>query len=379
MTLLHRALRGNVEQRMDQSQLAWAALRASREAGWTWAPVTPETALRVPAVAACVHGIAGSISSLTLHGYATSGGEVVDMDALPRLWRDPSAELTQEDWVYRSIQAMMLDGVVWGRIVARDARLSPTQVELVPAEVVTWRRNKATGRIEYRFDNVPIPAEDVWHVNGIPSRSTPFGVSLSERASAPIQVQIAARQYLGDWFAHGAHPTAVATMDANPGKAGADEFKQRLMSIVRGSREPLVVSKGTTISAFQSSPADSEVANALKQSATDIAVFFLSPPELAGGSTGDSLTYSNVEQQQILFLVRAVRYWMGKLERALSRAVAPQRIWCRFDENDLVRTDLKTKFEAITQAVGGSWLTVDEGRHMDDRPPIDGGAILRPT
>jgi HK97 family phage portal protein len=355
---------------MDQSQLAWQALRAARDIGWTWAPVTPDVALKVPAVSACVHAIAGSVSTLPLFGQALDDGRMVNMDRLPRLWREPSADLPLEDWVYTSLQSMMLDGTSWGRIVARDARLSPTQVELMPAEVVTWRRDKQNGVIEIRFDGQPVPSADVWHVSGIPSRSHPFGVSLSERAAAPIQVQIAARQYLGDWFASGAHPTSVVTLESNPGAAGAAEFKQRLMSIMRGSREPLVVAKGTTIAPFQVAPADSAVADALKQSATDIATFFLSPPEMVGGSTGDSMTYANVEQQQIQFLQRAVRFWMTKLERAMSRAVAPQRIRCRFDENELVRTDLKTKFDAITQAVGGPWLTVDEGREMDDRAPM---------
>jgi HK97 family phage portal protein len=378
VTVLHRALLRPSEVRMDQSQLAWSALRAARDVGWTWAPVTPDVALRVPAVSACVHGVAGSVSSLELHGYYDNGETIEDMTTLPRLWRDPSAELSQQDWVYRSIQAMMVEGRSWGVIVARDARLSPTQIELVPDEAVRYRRG-GDGRWQFTVDGRPVPADDMWCVPGIPSRTHPFGVSLAERASAPIQVQIAARQYLGDWFRDGAHPSAIVSMKANPGVDGAREFKARLMSLVRGSREPLIVSDGTTISAFQQAPADSAVADTLRQSATDIAVFFLTPPEMVGGSTGDSMTYSNVEQHQILFLVRAVRYWMVKLERALSKAVAPQRISCRFDENQLIRTDLKTKFEAIERAVGGPFLTIDEGRHMDDRPPVVGGATIRPA
>lgn len=375
MTLVHRALRrGDVEQRMDQSQIAWAALRAAQAGDWTWAPITPDIALRVPAVSACVHGIAGSVSMLELRGYGGDVATELPPQSLPRLWRDPSADLSPEDWVYRSLMGMMLDGCSWGRIVARDARLSPTQVELVPAEVVRYRRG-SDGAWQFTFDGQPVPVADVWRVPGIPSRMHPFGSSLSERASAPIQVQLAAREYLHGWFRDGAHPTAVVTMKSNPGPEGAREFKARLMSIVRGSREPLVVADGTTIAPFQINPADSAVSEALKSSATDIATFFLAPPELAGGSTGDSMTYANVEQQQILFLVRAIQWWMTKLERALSRAVAPQQISCKFDESALLRTDLKTKYDAIVQAVGGAFLSVDEGRHMDDRAPLGRSAI----
>lgn len=110
---------------------------------------------------------------------------------------------------------------------------------------------------------------------------------------------------------------------------------------------------------------------------TQIATFFLFPPDQVGGSSGSSMTYSNVEQQQIIILQRAVRWWMTKLEKSLSRAVRPTTIYAKFDENDLIRTDLKTKFDAIIAATGGPFLTSNEGREMDDRPPLDGGDMLR--
>ena len=68
---------------------------------------------------------------------------------------------------------------------------------------------------------------------------------------------------------------------------------------------------------------------------------------------------------------------MRKLERSLSRAVRPVAIYAKFDENELVRTDLKTKFDAIIAATGGPFLTPNEGREMDDRPPMVDGDVLR--
>ena len=135
--------------------------------------------------------------------------------------------------------------------------------------------------------------------------------------------------------------------------------------------------KSVTLNPFQTTPADSEIGDVLMTTATQIATFFLFPPEQVGGSTGSSMTYSNVEQQQISLMQRAVRYWMRKLELSLSRAVRPEAIYAKFDENDMVRTDLKTKFDAIIAATGGPFLTPNEGREMDDRAPVDAGDALR--
>lgn len=384
MTIVHRALRGELRASwVTSTSLTFKEPDiprwSSHSVGWAGVPVTSDSALEIPAVAACVHAIAGSVSTLSLCGYREmsddSHQEIPDRN-LPRLWREPSAEMSPEDWIYRHLQAQMLDGAAWGRIVARDGRLSPSQVELVPADVVTFTR-ASDGLLQFRFDGQQVPAEDVWCVTGIPSRTGLFGVALSERMRHPISVQIAARQYVAQFFRDGAHPTAIIESEVDPGIQGAKDLKSRLMGIVRGNREPLFVPKGTRLSPYQSTPDQSKVVEILRESANDIATFLLMPHERVGGSTGDSMTYSNVEQQQIQMLVNSVRFWMSKLERALSRAVAPQAIYAKFDENDFIRTDLKSKVDAIVAATGGPFLTPDEGRAMDDRPPIAGGDVLR--
>lgn len=352
--------------------------RATVGRSWAGVNVTPEVALQVPAVAAGVHFVAGTISTLKLCGYREDQDyREVERREMPRLWREPSADLSPEDWFYRHIQAQMLDGTAWGRIVARDARFSPTQVELVPAEVVQVRKDRSSGELTFRFDGQDVDAFDVWRVNGRPSRQTIFGMSLAEKMSESIGVQLAARQYGAAWFRDGAHPTAVIESEADPGPEGAQTLKDRVLGITRGNREPLVMPRGTSIKPWQADPQSSKLVEILTQSTNDIAVFFGLPPAMLGGDAGGSLTYTNVESQSLQVLQYAIRYWMTKLERALTRAVAPQALVAKFDEDEFIRVDLRTKFAAITQAVGGPWLSVDEGRHFNDYAPIAGGDVLR--
>ena len=355
------------------------ALRNARLGSSAGGTVSTDQALQSPTVAACVHTVASSISSLELEGYrsADENGMPEPLNRLPRLWREPSAEESPEDWFYKVVQAAMCDGRAWGRIMARDPRMSPTQIELVPDEAVTVKPDRSTGAWTFAIDRQPVDPMDMWWMTGVPARHHPFGVSLVQRASEPIGVQLAALHYLRTWFRDGAHPTALIQTETDLGPEQATGLKRRIMDLTSGSREPLLLPKSVTLNPFQTSPADSEIGDVFMTTATQIATFFLFPPEQAGGSTGSSMTYSNVEQQQIILMVRAIRYWMRKLELSLSRAVRPDAIYAKFDENDLVRTDLKTKFDAIIAATGGPFLTPNEGREMDDRAPMADGDMLR--
>lgn len=375
MSILRRFGR-QAETRADQSTLVFEALR-NRRLDRTVGPINTETALRVPTVSACVHTVAGSIATLSLEGYrSTPNGMPVPLELLPRLWREPSADESPEDWFYKVIQAAMCDGRAWGRIVARDARQSPTQIELLADELVQVDENKSTGRWTFKIDGTPIPAEDMWWMTGIPARKHPFGTSLVDRASEPIAVQLAALTYLRQWFRDGAHPTALIQSEVDLGAEQAASLKQRVRDLTAGSREPLLLPKSVTLNPFQTPPADSAIGDVLATTSTQIANFFLMPPEQVGGTTGNSMTYGTVEQQQIILLQR-VQYWMDKLEKSLSRTVRPTTIYAKFDENALVRTDLKTKFDAIIAATGGPFLTPNEGREMDDRAPIADGDTMR--
>lgn len=378
MSLLRRAGRP-VEARVDQSTLVFEALR-NRRLDRGIGPIDTETALRVPTVAACVHTVAGAIASLDIEGYRTQrGGMPVPLDSLPRLWREPSAEESPEDWFYKVIQAAMCDGVAWGRIVAVDSRQSPTQIELLADEMVKVAEDKATGRWTFKVDGTPVPRDQMWWMTGIPARKHPFGASLVERAAEPIGVQLAALRYLRQWFRDGAHPTALIQSEVDLGQDQATALKQRVRDLTAGSREPLLLPKSVTLNPFQTPPADSAIGDVLMTTSTQIANFFLVPPEMAGGTTGQSMTYKTVEGLQIMVLQRAVRFWMTKLERTLSRTVRPSPVYAKFNENDLVRTDLKTKFDAIIAATGGPFLTMNEGREMDDRAPVADGDAVRET
>lgn len=364
------------ERRADQFEATLKNLYDRRLTG-SYAGVSAgyDEMLAVPAVAKALMLTAGIVSVMPIDAYRNREDERTELKNLPRLLREPSALVPLEDWLFQNIESMIMHGDAVGRIVSRDARLFPSQVEMVDPAVVTVKTDKSTGSVQWFFDRQPIPADDVWHVAGRPRLGSQFGIGLIETMMQTAGIALATRKYEAQWFGDGAHPTSILRPSVDPGELGAQRLKDKFLSIVRGNRDPIVLPVGTEFETLQSTPVDSALLEAMRANATDIAHFFNVPPELVGGASGDSMTYSNVESRILDLLAFGVQYWMVKLEKALSRAL-PQPIYVKFNEAAISRTDLRTKVDTLVAQVGGGIMTQNEARKPLDLPAMPGGDVL---
>ena len=63
---------------------------------------------------------------------------------------------------------------------------------------------------------------------------------------------------------------------------------------------------------------DLQFAQQRELSTREICRIFGVPPWMIGAPTGDSLTYSNAEQQQLLFVTHSLRPWLVLVEQATA-------------------------------------------------------------
>lgn len=367
-----------VERRADQFEATMRHLYDRRLApSYSGVAASYEDMLTIPAVAKSLMLTAGIIAVMPIDAYRDREDERTELKTLPRLLREPSAVISLEDWLYQCVESMVMHGDAVGRVVARDGKLFPTQIELVDPKIVTVKLNQSTGRYDWFFDRKPVPADDVWHVPGRPRLGSQFGVGLIETMLQTAGISLATRKYEAAWFGDGAHPTSIIRPSIDPGPAGAQALKDKILSIARGNREPLVLPPNTEFETLQENPVNSALLEAMRANATDIAHFFNVPPELVGGASGDSMTYSNVESRILDLLAFGVQFWMVKLEKALSRTL-PQPVYVKFNENAVTRTDIRTKVETLVAQVAGGIMTQNEARKPLDLPALPGGDVLAP-
>jgi phage portal protein BeeE len=94
---------------------------------------------------------------------------------------------------------------------------------------------------------------------------------------------------------------------------------------------------------------------------------------MIGGSTGDSLTYSNAEQQQLLFVTHSLRPWLVLIEQAISADpdLASQNQYVEFLLDGLLRADSATRADVYTKALNPQtgWMTRAEVRELENLEP----------
>ena len=94
---------------------------------------------------------------------------------------------------------------------------------------------------------------------------------------------------------------------------------------------------------------------------------------MLGAPTGDSLTYSTVEQQSIDFVRYSLAPWLRRIELAISgdSDLAFARQYVKFEVDALLRGDSSSRAAYYTQALNPAtgWISREEVRRLEDLEP----------
>lgn len=320
----------------------------------------------------CVRLLADNVSSLPLQAYRRmDDGSRVPMNNLPSLISKPSAVGNMQRWLHQAVMSLTLRGNAYGLITARDGFGYPTSVEWLNPDELYVDSTRPTLPI-YRWRGEAIPISDVIHISWMSLPGSVVGLSPVTAFAHTLGLGLAATSYGQSWFDNGGTPPGTfQNTQQTVNDVEADTIRDRLSRAMR-SRKPLVFGSDWKFEALQVNPEESQFIQTMKLNATQIANIFGVPPEMAGGESGHSMTYHNVEQQQISFVQHTLRPWLVLLENALSDLL-PDRQYVKFNTDALVRADIKTRYEAHHIALLDGWKSKDEIRSLEDLQPLPDG------
>jgi HK97 family phage portal protein len=144
-----------------------------------------------------------------------------------------------------------------------------------------------------------------------------------------------------------------------------------------GKRKTAVLAGGFKWEPVTIAPEESQFVETMKLNVAQIARVFGVPPEMIGGEAGNSLTYANVEARALDFLRYSLNPWIVRVEHALGRLI-PSKQFVKFNPGAMLRSTTKERYEAHKIALEAGFLTVDEVRELEDRPPLPGGDTPAP-
>ncbi len=92
-------------------------------------------------------------------------------------------------------------------------------------------------------------------------------------------------------------------------------------------------------------------------------------------------THTNIEQQQRQYYADTLQAILTEYEQEMTYKLLlageiDKGYYCKFNVDSIVRSDIKTRYEAYRIGVQGGFLTPNEVRGHEDMPPAEGGDVL---
>lgn len=356
-------------------------------------PVTRDSAMKVAAVYACTRLLCGSIGTLPAHIYERSGKEKNVFSAHPyyRTLHDaPNPMLTAVIYWETVVNHILLEGNHYS-LIGRNR--NGDMLSLTPLNPARVEPDEVNGRLQYAvvFDNGTQAVYDQDDILHIPNIGWNGKKGLSTLRSAMLNAvggALAADKYSATFFANDATPRGYIKFD--------QPLKEDQAKIIRNywfehhqnpdkRHLPAFIPQGGEFKEITMSAEDTQLLETRAFQVADIARIFGVPPHMIGHLEKSSSWGTGIEQQSMAFTIYTLRPLLARIEQEVNRKIIrSDKYFFRFNIDGLLRGDIKTRYEAYQKALGGNqmpgFMTINEVRELEDRPPVAGGeAIYKPV
>lgn len=339
----------------------------------------PSTALQVGDVWACVKVLADAAASVPLIAYRRldSGRVRLSSGKLAGLLDRPAPATTQANLIAQMVGHLTLFGNTFlgkfrdgGGRLEQLGMLHPDQVRVelvngVPLYTVTGPKGKQSRH----------GPDDIVHIKAM-STDGLVGLSPIKQCRTALGLSAGLGDHALAFFQHGGRPSGILTLPQGSGKDAVSSLAMQAEGRHGGAKNAhrIAVITGEVDWKQISGPLDDlQFVEQRKLSTAEIARVFRVPPWMIGASSGDSMTYSNVEQQQLAFVTHSLRPWLVVIEQAISADsdLCPGSVYVEFLLDSLLRADSKTRAEVYTAALDPitGWMRRDEVRRLENLDP----------
>lgn len=355
----------------------------------TGVPVTPLSALQVAAVYACVKCLAEDIAKLPLallRGQADGNWHPDRAHPVARLLACPNRWQTPFDFWSFLVVSLMLRGNAFAAI-RRGANGSPDM--LIP---ISWDRVSVMlspeGWLYYNISHpqigfgVTLHQDDVLHVRNISVDGGYLGISPIAAAQDVIGLALATQQHGAVLFRQGTNLTGVLKAAKSLSPEAATRLAQSWRDIyggVQNAAKVAVLEEGMDFQKIQMTAEESQFLGTRQFQIPEICRLFRVPPHKIQDLS--RATFSNIENQAQQYIDDALQPIAVRIEQACARVLLfdderPEMLF-RFEFEELLRGDFKTRMEGYAVAINTGVMNPNEARRRERLNPYDGGDTFR--
>lgn len=350
--------------------------------------VTPESALTVSAVWACVWLIARTIATLPLElkrlnpngaGTNETGDPLFDV-----LRYQPNAYMTAaEFWTM-----MWASVLLWGNGYAVKVYSAGKIVALEPLRpefMTPYITDK--GALRYRYDEPQKPkdyaAAEIFHLRDR-SLDGLSGASVIEFARNSLGIAQSGELAAGKTFKKGLNASGFIQVDKFLTAENREAFRTSIAEFTGDGSNAggtMVLEGGVTYSQLSMKPMDAELLASRQFSVEDVCRWFGVPPILIGHSAqGQTMWGSGVEQIFSGWTRLNLRPYLTTASQLIrSSLIAPAdraRLYAEFDLDDLLAADSQARANLYSTFTQNGVMTRNEVREKEGLPAMEGGDVL---
>lgn len=349
-------------------------------------------ALGSAVVYSCVRLISETVGSLPCHLFrrrANGGGKdrATDLPFYTILNLFPNPLQTRMELFEMATRDLLLRGNAYLRFAfdekgwpSRLYRLHPDCMRVVAgsdADSLTYIYKVKNE--EYKYNHNQIVHVRYQSDDGINGRS-PLSVARSAFEGAATMDEFSSKTFNNGTRLSGIlkHPDQL---DEETAKRIAESFRKAYSGAANAGKVA-VIEEGMEFTPVSMTLADAEFVESRKLSRSEICGIFGVPPPLIGDL--DRATFSNIEHQEIQFVVHCIRNWLVRFELAMMRTLFGPDIssdyFIEFLADALLRGDSKTRNESYQIGLQNGFMTFNEVREKENMNPLAwGDATLVPA
>ena len=345
--------------------------------------VDENTALTMSAVFACIRLLANTLAQVPVHLYRRVGEgkeKATDKRIYSLVHSKPNKLMSS----FRFRQTLQGHVVSWGNAyiyVSRDKvgrvlelwPLRPDKMELLP------RGSDGYVRYEYTTPSGPVVLgrDEVCHIPGFGFDGLQ-GYSIIALARQGIGLAMAAEDFGSRYFGEGTHPSLVIK---HPGKLSVEahaSLKKDLIdkySNLGKSHKLLLLEEEMSVEKIGIPPEDSQFIQTRQFQVQDIARWYGVPPHLIQDESRS--TYSNIEQQQLNFVIHTAAPWFTLWEQELSvyfiKPPFMDELFFEFNMDGLLRGDSAARGNYYRGMWNVGAMSQNEIRAKENMNPVKDG------
>ena len=344
--------------------------------------VSPDLAMKLSAVYACVYVLSSSVAQLPLHVKRKSGDKVEtvkDHPAYYLLHDSPNAWQTSYKLREYAQSSVLLYGNAYIHIV-RDKNGEVVSLESLEPWKVQLLRNGSRYVYAYYGDDktMSLSPDDVLHIKSLgPSIKT--GKSVIQTHAETIGLGLDARKFASGFFGGNARPAGILSVKTPLNSNAWENFKKMWQT----AQEKLRSEENKTIllpaeldyKALTVSPVDTELLSMMKLNRSEIAGIFNVPAHMINDL--EKATFSNISEQTIQFIRFSVMPWVVNWEQELNRKIFTEAerkagYFVKFNLAGIMRGTAGERATFYHAAITDGWMSRNEARQLEDMNPVDG-------